>query len=440
MREDFAYSARSAAPNTPVWITFAVSLLLWQSAHGALLIDEPFNYTLGNLGTQGSWVQSGSQPELIVANGNLSVSGLIASTGNKVTFSGAGRTCYKTFSGPASGTVYFSFILRVNASPSAATLFSSLNAASTSKRLCVHLGTDNRLGLSYNAGTVTYGGSALTVGTDYLIVGSLELVTGSNNDIYRLWVSPSASTFGATEPSPDAQMTSGGDTALSSARFYFQRDAGNSGVDVDELRVGVSWAEVTPSSGSVQTVSATNSTLSVNPTSANVGASVLITVTERDISNQAMTNTGITPVLSASAGKLGTVASLGNGVYTATLTYTNKGSVNISGTFSGTAIGNGASVSAYFGTLVGTNGCFYVGGGFFPGTYNITFQASAGQSYSVLSTTNLALPMAQWSQEIDVATGNTTMFETTYPASPSAYSFTVQPPASGPVFYRVRSP
>jgi pectate lyase/ribosomal protein L11 len=246
MKRPIDRSAFFSSPKILTLFVFLASLLLWQGAQGALLIDDPFNYTAGVLNGQGTWSSSGSVPDVQVVAGNLAVSGLVASSGNKINFTGAGRNSYKAFTGPASGTIYFSFILRVNATPTAATLFASLNSSSTTKRLCVHLGTDNRVGLSHNAGTVTYGGSALTPGTDYLIVGSLEIVSGNANDIYRLWVSPASSTFGATEPAVDAQMVSTSDTTFTSARFYFQRDAGNAGLDADELRVGVSWAEVTP--------------------------------------------------------------------------------------------------------------------------------------------------------------------------------------------------
>ena len=232
-------------------VLVALSLVIGQFAsHAALLIDDPFNYTVGNLNGQGTWSSSGSVPDIQVAAGSLSVAGLAASSANKINYSGTGRNSYKTFSGPADGTIYFSFILRPTTAITAASLIASLNSSSTTKRECIHLGADGRLGLSHNAGTVTYGGSALTVGTDYLVVGSLEIVSGSANDIYRLWINPVAATFGSNAPpTQDVQMVSGGDTTFSTARFYFQRDASNAGVDADELRVGVSWAEVTPSGG-----------------------------------------------------------------------------------------------------------------------------------------------------------------------------------------------
>ncbi len=74
------------------------------------------------------------------------------------------------------------------------------------------------------------------------------------------------------------------------------------------------------------------------------------------------------------------------------------------------------------------------------GGINIGFSTSPGQSFSVYSSTNVVKPMALWTRETDLATGNQTMYETTYPGSDSVYSFTVQPPHPGRIFYRVGSP
>lgn len=288
-------------------VLLALSLLLGQaSSQAALLIDDPFNYTVGNLNGQGTWSSSGSVPDIQVAAGNLSVAGLVASSGNKINYTGTGRNSYKTFSGPADGTIYFSFILRPTVAPTAASLIASLNSASTTKRECIHLGADGRLGLSHNAGTVTYGGSALTVGTDYLVVGSLEIVVGSANDIYRLWINPLATTFGSNAPPvQDVQMTSTRDTTFATARFYFQRDVNIAGVDADELRVGVSWAEVTPLGGPLVGAKLGFTTQPAGAAPNVTMSSVVVQV--QDASSVAVATNGVPVTLNLSAGT-GTLA------------------------------------------------------------------------------------------------------------------------------------
>lgn len=68
-------------------------------------------------------------------------------------------------------------------------------------------------------------------------------------------------------------------------------------------------------------------------------------------------------------------------------------------------------------------------------------QVVAGNlTYNGLNTPATPGAMAQWTRETDLATGNQTMFEVTHPGLPSTYSFAVQPPATGQIFYRVGSP
>jgi len=130
----------------------------------------------------------------------------------------------------------------------------------------------------------------------------------------------------------------------------------------------------------------------------------------------------------------------GNGVWTTSLTATNPGFATVSGTIAGNPIGNGAGQQVYFAGPVGNNGFISPSPGFFPGTYSFNFTGVPNQSFSVWSSSDLTLPLAQWTRETDLATGNQTMYETTYAGQPSAYSFTVQPPATGQIFYRIRSP
>ncbi len=129
-----------------------------------------------------------------------------------------------------------------------------------------------------------------------------------------------------------------------------------------------------------------------------------------------------------------TVSNLASGLSASTTYHFRAVAANSFGTF------NGADLTLVTTGIVGTNGYFYAGPGFATGTYNLTFMAVTNQVYSVWSTTNVTLPTAQWHQETDLATGNMTMFETTHPPGLSSYSFTVQPPASGPIFYRVHLP
>ncbi len=94
-------------------------------------------------------------------------------------------------------------------------------------------------------------------------------------------------------------------------------------------------------------VSAAHSVISASPTAitANGTSTSTITVTEKDAYGNSLTASGGLPVLSTSAGSLGSVTDNGNGTYTATLTSaTTAGTANVTGTIGGTAIGTSASV------------------------------------------------------------------------------------------------
>src|SRR4030095_4076132 len=76
------------------------------------------------------------------------------------------------------------------------------------------------------------------------IVGKYEVST-SGNDIAKLWVNPSSATFGATEPTAHVQSTSGGSDAVNGTAFGGFRFTAGIGAEVDSLRIGRSWADVT---------------------------------------------------------------------------------------------------------------------------------------------------------------------------------------------------
>ncbi len=444
-------------------LILAAIACLAQSAQATLLLYEPFSYSNGTkFGTglitngwvAGNSISSGWESAYATNAATLSYSSLVNKSGSlglmiagsPASNRNAGCTNFLPQTiGSGNPAIYASFLLNVqspttNASSRMLVGLSTGTSATPAIAAGVCINSANQLYVTKTSFTPdTSPTAALSAGT-HLVV--MRYLWNSDDHYADLWVDPAS--LGTTEakvPASNANSLANDNISSSVKAVYITQLTGYSGTYfIDELRVGTTWADVTTSANPVQAVSPTNSSMTVSPASTNVNASVLITVTERDANYLAMTNDGVAPVLSAPAGALGAVNTLGHGIFTATLTTTNAGNVSVAGTISGTPIGNGAGVSVYFGALVGTNGNFYVGGGFYPGTYNITFSAEPGQSYSVWSTPNLGLPMTQWTPETDLATGNTTMYETAYPGSLSSYAFTVQPPASGPVFYRVSSP
>ena len=78
-----------------------------------LPLTDVFNYTAASaLGTQQMWATVNSGDDIIAVSGNLSYPG-ITSTGNSITFVGAGAEAKTPFTNTTSGNIYASFLLSV---------------------------------------------------------------------------------------------------------------------------------------------------------------------------------------------------------------------------------------------------------------------------------------------------------------------------------------
>lgn len=227
-------------------------------AHAAPFLTEPFTYTTGNLGGKGTWTSSNSGVTVGTNNLDGTSFGLAPSAGNKViTTTSSSSGTYNQFSeGINSGSVYFSFLLKVNSTASLSTtgqpLVDLLKAGSASSYYAdVYLrlnGGNVEIGLGKLRNNVTYFTTPLTLGQTYLIAGKYVFTSGSSNDRVSLWINP---TFDeGDEPPADISFTTGGDgndnPGLGRCYIY-----GGAAADVDELRLGSTWADVTPSSGLV---------------------------------------------------------------------------------------------------------------------------------------------------------------------------------------------
>jgi len=73
--------------------------------------NEPFNYTVGNsLGAEQKWTNVNTGDNVLTTAGNLTYTG-ITSTGNSISFSGAGSEVRTPFTTTNSGTIYASFLV-----------------------------------------------------------------------------------------------------------------------------------------------------------------------------------------------------------------------------------------------------------------------------------------------------------------------------------------
>ena len=298
------------------------------------LLTEPFAYTPdASLGLSAQ-SQAGSNPWAIINTGDsilidavsLTYPGLAPSTGNKVKFDGAGTDYYTNFASQTTGSIYRSFILNVSSLGTLGTTGGYFNgfiqAASTAlfggtvwTRLSTTAGKYN-VGISTRSNTaVTWLATDLTPGTPCFIVVAYDINPGIGDDVARIWLNTAA--IGGAEPAADATAVAGTDLA-SVARVFLRQDntTNTPFIEFDELRVGTTWAQVTPNGAAVPT-------LSVSPTLAfgNVCTGTTSTALSFTITGTALTGAAVT--VGALTGY--TYSTTLAGSYTATLNLTQGG-------------------------------------------------------------------------------------------------------------------
>ena len=193
------------------------SIMLSQSNY---LVDN-FDYTAGQALTDNGWnVHSGGTTNPVtVSSEGLSWTGYIGSAvGNAALVTKTGQDVNKRFGAYiTSGTVYTSFLMKVNAKTALGYFFHIgfysntatpvLTAVSTSfrARTFVNQGTNPdtqfKLGLTFSSSTVTDGGETgdLNIGETYLVVVKYAFKDGDLNDEVSLFVFPQGATI-TSEP------------------------------------------------------------------------------------------------------------------------------------------------------------------------------------------------------------------------------------------------
>jgi hypothetical protein len=226
-----------------------------------------------------TWFQAGpnsaltNQPTL--QSGNLYVPGLANSSGNSVGFGGSGGMCARfqlltNGSSITTGTAYYSFALKLNnitGLSSGGVFFLGFNNSGGSQtntpsvvgaKVYIRSATGGfNLGLSKASSTTTdwQWDSAVHKANEIIfIVSSYTFNTNStSDDVANMWINPPIASFGTAQmPAPTLTATSGADistSAISSFVIMNRNSAEPAGAVIDELRVGTSWASVTPYAG-----------------------------------------------------------------------------------------------------------------------------------------------------------------------------------------------
>jgi len=262
------------------------SLTVAPLARGALWLEDGFAYAAGTLNGQGGWSGgSGAQ----VAAGSLAYSGLASPTvtSNKADLPATAATVLKSFavSPVTSGSVYLSFLFKqttLAGSTTGATIAGldddgtvTTGNGRVAAALGVHVRQTNTTtylvgvrkgqGASGEGGGVTlfYAGGAFTVGDVVFVVARYTFGSGVGDDTVTLWVNPPTNSFGGLEPTPSIAATNTDNTTdATQIQYAFLRcnSSTASGVnELDNLRVGSTWADVTPPASGVPPPLTTNS-------------------------------------------------------------------------------------------------------------------------------------------------------------------------------------
>ena len=221
-----------------------------------LPLYEAFDYTVGeNLDDQTNWTGFFSGDNVLIGGpGGLTYTGLAggAQTGNHISFDGSGIDNKIEFTGVTSGEVYASFLLNITDQSSITDLvdggyFAALAESDSSfdTRIWVHPTTDP-VGTTYEISITNASSNAVFAGT--YNVGDTVLVVLSyapGVGTVKGWVNPTS--LGGAEPTPDFSETDSS-AATSINRFIIRQDSTGETPSIlfDELRIGTSFAGVTP--------------------------------------------------------------------------------------------------------------------------------------------------------------------------------------------------
>ena len=248
---------------------------------------DPFDYAPGTpLVGQGGWQLNSGTAGTLEA-GNLDAAGLATATGNRLTWNDASMSLRLPLNtNITSGSVYFSFAMRVDSMGGSFSGEGTLAGFTTGTGTAFGTKVNIRpIGAQYNLGTSKGGGTTFgnwavenfDAGETVFVVGRYTF-NGANgtDDVSALWLNPSSSTFGASSPPPATiPDIGGGGTDLAQIDRVFFRAGGASSTPAklvaDELRVGFTWASVTPSARPTLAIGRSGSTVSLLwPTNAGV--------------------------------------------------------------------------------------------------------------------------------------------------------------------------
>ena len=244
------------------------------TANSQTLIEQ-FSYAPGNLGTNGSWVPTGSGMDVQISDANpLTYPNYTSGTQYAHVFNENGIDPFKTFTGISNSsnfTLYMSFVVRVssavatNGSPEySLALFNTADADRPVRfYIASEPGNTNAIrfgvltGQSNNVSNVAWTTTTFTAGQTHLIVIRYDNVTGNNNDDAYMWVdlnlaSPTAEPSTASANATLLNATEANYGSVLNAIELQQASANSPLADYDAIRIAsgatsnIAWINLAP--------------------------------------------------------------------------------------------------------------------------------------------------------------------------------------------------
>jgi plastocyanin len=239
---------------------------------------EDFDYTTNENLTLHGWVAhsgSGTQPQTVVTPG-LTFTGYPSSgIGNAALLDNNGEDISRTFTPVTSGSVYMSFMVKVDAAATGYFIHYSSNPLSTANyrgRVWIEgSGTNLAFKLSFSTSDTTSTPYDYTTGVPYHVIVKYEITSGTLNDFVSLYIFSSTNPVTTTEPAvptigPIANGTVNADIEPGSVCLRQYNASQN--ITVDGIRIATSWSDVVPVELTSFNAIVKNNSISLNWTTA----------------------------------------------------------------------------------------------------------------------------------------------------------------------------
>lgn len=226
----------------------------FSSVSGQLLLDENFDYPVGDLITEHGWIaHSGTENWVTVTPSSIFYSGYQSSgTGNEISLKNTGEDDHTVFPAQDTGAVYVSFLVNILSARTTGDYFVHLgrNTIGTTLRGKVFVKKDAdghvAFGITHassNAALVSYTPFSYLLNTTYLLVLKYTFVTGPDNDVVSLFINP---VIGSPEPLPAITNTDPASDPADIGSFSLRQGTESSAPELklDGIRVGLHWEDI----------------------------------------------------------------------------------------------------------------------------------------------------------------------------------------------------